>query len=306
MPEFYECGLEYQQKKLYFVLGNSQLIIHQNCRSVPRLIPQSTWQVICCELPYLFPFFCRGYLFTALVTSALFSSLAVSVSVSMAVLLSISMTVTPAAAQKKADYVPGETVHASLETIVQTSIAVGTVKPKSETRIESQVRAQVEKVHVQAGERVQKGDLLITLDDRQAASRLDGARASLNAAIANKQQALLQGVTAAEAVHNETKLKYERIRGYYQSQAATKQELETAESAYVQAKAALKRSKEGLTVASSGIRQARQFVAEVKVGAGFSKIVAPSTGEVIRRMVEPGDMEKIKISKGFNRLLIGF
>ncbi len=243
-----------------------------------------------CTLSYLFPFFCRGYLFTALFTSALFSSLAVSVSVSMAVLLSISMTVTPAAAQKKADYVPGETVHASLETIVQTSIAVGTVKPKSETRIESQVRAQVEKVHVQAGERVQKGDLLITLDDRQAASRLDGARASLNAAIANKQQALLQGVTAAEAVHNETKLKYERIRGYYQSQAATKQELETAESAYVQAKAALKRSKEGLTVASSGIRQARQFVAEVKVGAGFSKIAAPSTGEVIRRMVEPGDL----------------
>ncbi len=242
-----------------------------------------------CTLSYLFPFFCRGYLFTALVISALFSSLAVSVSVSMAVLLSISMTVTPAAAQKKADYVPGETVHASLETIVQTSIAVGTVKPRSETRIESQVRAQVEKVHVQAGERVQKGDLLITLDDRQATSRLDGARASLNAAIANKQQAL-QGVTAAEAAHNETKLKYERIHGYYQSQAATKQELETAESAYVQAKAALKRSKEGLTVANSGIRQARQFVAEVKVGAGFSKIVAPSTGEVIRRMVEPGDL----------------
>ncbi|SLM28650.1 Efflux transporter, RND family, MFP subunit [Desulfamplus magnetovallimortis] len=197
--------------------------------------------------------------------------------------------VTSAMAQPANDYVPSETVMASLETVVQTYKAVGTVKPKSETSIESEVRAQVKAVHVQAGDRVEKGDLLVSLDDRQAASRLDGARASLNSAIANRQQAI-QGVTAAEAAFNEAKLQYERIRGYYSSNAATKQELEGAESSFIQAKAALKRSQEALAAADSGIRQAREFVAEVKVGADFSRVISPVTGEVIRCMVEPGDL----------------
>lgn len=183
----------------------------------------------------------------------------------------------------------GERVEARRETVVHHYTAVGTVRPRSETRIESQVQAQVKQVHVQPGARVEKGDLLITLDDRQATSRLDGARAALNQAIAGKQQAL-QGVTAAEAAHNEAKLQFERIQGYYRSQAATKQELEAAESAYIQAKAALKRSREALAAAESGIRQAKEMVSEVKVGADFSRIIAPSDGEVIQRMVEPGDL----------------
>ena len=184
---------------------------------------------------------------------------------------------------------PEEQVQARRETVVHHYAAVGTVKPRSETQIESQVQAQVKSVHVQAGDQVQKGDILITLDARQATSRLDGARASLNRAIAGKQQAL-QGVNAAEAAHTEAKLQYDRIRGYYKSQAATKQELEAAESAYVQAKAALTRSREALSAANSGIRQAQELVSEVKVGADFSKIRAPATGEVIRSMVEPGDL----------------
>jgi len=191
--------------------------------------------------------------------------------------------------QNKKSYVPLETVKASLQRVEETYTAVGTVKPKSETMIESQVSAQVQKVHVQSGDKVNKGDLLITLDDRQASSRQDGATAALNAAKSGKEQAM-QGVNAAEAAHKEAKLQYDRISGYYKAQAATKQELEMAESGYVQAKAALKRAKDALAGAEAGIRQAMGAVSETHLGLEFSKITAPTTGEVIKRMVEPGDL----------------
>ncbi|MBF0229282.1 MAG: efflux RND transporter periplasmic adaptor subunit [Desulfamplus sp.] len=189
----------------------------------------------------------------------------------------------------KIPYSPIETVKSSVQKVEETYTAVGTVKPKSETMIESQVNAQVQKVHVQAGDRVNKGDILITLDDRQASSRRDGANAALNAARAGREQAM-QGVNAAEAAHKEAKLQYNRVSGYYKSQAATKQELEMAESGYVQAKAALKRAKDALAGAEAGIRQAMGAVSETNVGLEFSKITAPTTGEVIKRMVEPGDL----------------
>ncbi|MBF0469187.1 MAG: efflux RND transporter periplasmic adaptor subunit [Desulfamplus sp.] len=191
--------------------------------------------------------------------------------------------------QNRENYVPVETVKASIETVEETYTAVGTVKPRSETMIEAQINAQVERVHVQPGDRVKKGDLLITLDDRQAISRRDGATAALNAARAGREQAL-QGVKAAEAAYKEAKLQYNRIQGYYKAQAATKQELEMAESGYAQSMAAMRRAKDGLDASEAGIKQAMGALSETHVGLEFSSITAPATGEIIKRMVEPGDL----------------
>ncbi|MBF0199801.1 MAG: efflux RND transporter periplasmic adaptor subunit [Desulfamplus sp.] len=220
-------------------------------------------------IPYLLAFFIQIFLFLPVCPQLLQAS--------------------PGKGEAIGDYRPEETVQASRETIVQTYTAVGTVKPRSETRIEAQIQARIEKVHFQAGDRVKKGDILITLDDRQALSRLDGAKASLGTAVAARQQAI-QAVAGAQAAHSEARLNYDRIKSYFESNAATKQELEMAESTYTQASASLTRAKDALKGAESGIRQATEFVEETRIGLGFSKIPAPSSGEVIRRMVEPGDM----------------
>lgn len=193
------------------------------------------------------------------------------------------------AAQNRENYLPEKRVKASVQRVEERYTAIGTVKPRSETMIEAQVSAQVQKVHVQPGDKVNRGDLLITLDDRQASSRRDGATAALNSAKSGREQAM-QGVNAAEAAHKEAKLQYDRISGYYKAQAATKQELEMAESGYLQAKAALKRAKDALSASEAGIKQAMGVLSETHVGLEFSRITAPATGEVIKRMVEPGDL----------------
>ncbi len=184
---------------------------------------------------------------------------------------------------------PAETEKVQVNRIIETYKAVGTVKPRSETIIQSQIRAQVQKVHVKAGDAMTKGDLLADLDSRQSRARLDQAKESFKAAMAGKKQAV-QGVEAARAAFIEAESNHNRISEYFKSEAATQKELENSKSGYLQAKAGLSRAEEGLTEAEAGIQQVKEVIREAEITLGFTRITAPTTGEVIKRWVEPGDL----------------
>ncbi|MFP4032354.1 MAG: efflux RND transporter periplasmic adaptor subunit [Desulfococcaceae bacterium] len=167
--------------------------------------------------------------------------------------------------------------------------AVGTLRPRVETQIAAQIIAQVVEVNVRPGDRVEKGQALLTLDSRQAASRLDQARQGLRSARSAREQAL-QNVVAAEAAHQQARADYRRVQNFYEAEAATERELEKARSAFLQARAGLKRARDALEGAEAGIQQAQEVVREAEIAKGFSTLEAPEAGEVLRRMVEPGDL----------------
>lgn len=178
---------------------------------------------------------------------------------------------------------------AELQKITEWYEAVGTIRPRTETSIEAQVTAQVLDVKVRPGNKVQKGQVLIALDNRQVSSRLDQARQGVKSATAVREQAK-QAVVAAKAALNQAEADYQRIKKFYQAQAATAQNLEQAESAYLQAKANLKSAEEASVAAEAGIRQAQEAIREAEIALGFSTIRAPEDGEVLKRLVEPGDL----------------
>lgn len=167
--------------------------------------------------------------------------------------------------------------------------AVGTVKPESESRIESRIKAQVKSIHVGPGDSVKRGDIMVTLDDRQPVSRLEKAKQALKGAKAARSQAAQQ-VESAKAALKEARLNYQRIQEYVKADAATSKEMENAESNYLQAKAGLSKARQALAETESGIRRAENTVEEAEVELEFTQITAPIEGEVIRRMVEPGDL----------------
>lgn len=167
--------------------------------------------------------------------------------------------------------------------------AVGTLRPRVETQIAAQVTAQVVEVNVGPGDRVEKGQVLLTLDSRQAASRLDQARQGLRSARAAREQAR-QGVAAAEAAFQQARADFRRVQNFYEAQAATERELEKARSAFLQAQAGLKRARDALEGAEAGIQRAQEVIREAEIAKGFSTLEAPEAGEVLRRMVEPGDL----------------
>ena len=140
--------------------------------------------------------------------------------------------------------VPVKTATASVRTITEWYEAVGTVRPRIESQIESQVTAQVKDVAVTPGKKVTKGQVLVYLDNRRFLSRLDQAKQGRKSAVAGKEQAR-QAVIGAEAAYNQAASDYKRIKTYFKSQAATSQDLEKAKSAYLQAEAGLREREHG-------------------------------------------------------------
>ena len=52
----------------------------------------------------------------------------------------------------------------------------------------------------------------------------------------------------------------------------------------------MSKAKEALSGAEAQIRQAEEVIKEAEIALGYTTIVAPESGEVLKRMVEPGDM----------------
>ncbi len=182
-----------------------------------------------------------------------------------------------------------KTVKAELSRVTEWYDAVGTVQPRTQARIESQVAGQVNDVRVNAGDEIVNGQLLVVVDDRQMQARLSQAMQSLKSSVSQKEQAR-QAVNAAEAAFNEADSSYKRVKKFFEADAATKQDLEQAHSRYLQAQAAMKRSEDGLSGASAGVRMAEEMVQEAQIGLGYTKIKAPSDGKVLQRLVDPGDL----------------
>ena len=191
--------------------------------------------------------------------------------------------------EAEAQPVPQATAKAAITVLTEVEEAVGTVRPRTETRIEAQVTARVLEVRARPGDRVEAGDLLIVLDGSQSQSRLDQSRQGLQSAGARERQAE-QAVLSARAVLNEAEAAYKRTRTYFASEAATAQDLERAESAFLQARAGLERAEQGLQEAEAGVRQAGKAVEESRIALDYSRIEAPEAGEVARRLTEPGDL----------------
>jgi RND family efflux transporter MFP subunit len=191
--------------------------------------------------------------------------------------------------EKRAEANAANTVEAKLETVTEWYDAVGTVQPQTQAWIEAQISGQVTDVRINAGDKITAEELLVILDDRQLQARLSQATQSLKTSIAKKEQAI-QAVNAAEASHDEAESAYSRIKKFYEADAATKQDFEQARSSFLQAKAALKGAKEGLSGAVAGVRMAEEMVQEAEIGLGYTRIKAPADGEVLKRLVDPGDL----------------
>jgi len=192
-------------------------------------------------------------------------------------------------AVEKAPFTPTQTAMATVAEADQWYEAVGTVRPKTETRIEARVTGQVLDVHVSPGDQVPKGTLLVSLDSRQMTSRMEQAKQALKTAEAGREQAR-HTLEAARAGFKEAQANFNRVKSYFQSQAATAQDLEQAESIFRQAEAGVNRAEEGLAAASAGILQARAVVNESAILIEYARILAPEDGVVLKRFVEPGDL----------------
>lgn len=184
---------------------------------------------------------------------------------------------------------PTQTAYAEIRKIIEYYEAIGTVRPLTETNIEGQITARILDIPVRPGEKVSFGQTVIVLDGRELQSRLDQAQQGLISSKARREQAR-QAVKAARAVRDQAQSAFNRVKVYLESEAATSQDFENAQAAFLRASAGLKQAEDGLREANAGVNQAAKVVEQARIGLDYTQIKAPEAGEVVRRLAEPGDL----------------
>jgi RND family efflux transporter MFP subunit len=147
------------------------------------------------------------------------------------------------------------------ERVVDWDDFTGRFEATSSVEVRARVGGFVQAVHFRDGDFVRRGQLLFTLDPRPAQAQLAAARASL---------------VQAQAQLDLARTNLTRSEGLLASQAVSQAEVDTNRGAVQTAEAAV-------ASAQANVR-ARQLDLE------FTRVVAPSSGRVSDRRVDPGNL----------------
>lgn len=153
------------------------------------------------------------------------------------------------------------TVTVELVSVPLLEHAVGTVRAAHQTEVGAKIMARVLAVHFQAGQHVEKGQVLLELERGDLEAQLDQAKA---------------GVDIARATLDQAQTNYDRIARLRAQNAASELELTTATNE--------------LNAAKAGHEQAQSVLREAETVLEYATIRSPLTGVIIDKAVDVGDM----------------
>jgi RND family efflux transporter MFP subunit len=153
--------------------------------------------------------------------------------------------------------------------------AVGTVAAGITSDLAAKVMGTVERIAIREGDRVKKGDLLLTLDDREAKARLAEAEHAF-AAARSAQDAARAAADLAAA----TLTRYEALK---REESVSAQEFDEVAARNRQAQAGRDQADAMAVTAASRVDQAR-------VALDDTRIVAPHAGVITGKLVDVGDL----------------
>jgi len=157
--------------------------------------------------------------------------------------------------------IPVPTTEAAVIEVARTFTASGSVEPWQRVSPGTKILGRIDRVPVQAGDRVQKGALLAQLEDRD-----------LRAAVAQAEAA----VAMAEAQIDNARAQHERMVALHAKGSVTDKNLEDATT--------------GFRLAEAGVAQARANLEAARVTLTYARVESPLTGWVVERRVQGGDM----------------
>ncbi|MDH5414238.1 MAG: efflux RND transporter periplasmic adaptor subunit [Flavobacteriaceae bacterium] len=139
--------------------------------------------------------------------------------------------------------------------------ASGKIEATNSANLSTRMMGSVNKVYVNVGQKVSKGQLLISINNAD----LQAKRAQINATI-----------TEATAAYTNAKKDYDRFKNLFAENSASQKEMDDITTRYEMAKARL----EG----------ANQMKNEINSQFAYSNITAPFSGVVTNKFIEAGDM----------------
>ncbi len=160
-------------------------------------------------------------------------------------------------------------------------------------RVSPKVTGIIEKLYVDDNEHVKKGQLLLTIDDRDYKVRYEQAKAAYEMAL-YKQKSAVVDKNAAETDMKVAQQDYDRYKNLYDKGAVSQQEYDRAKSKYDLAKANYATaqqavfSKEKNKVADAELKKLEAVMNQTKLELSYTKIYASEDGKITNRSAEEG------------------
>lgn len=158
-------------------------------------------------------------------------------------------------------------------TITDVVEASGTINPVNTVSVGSTVSGLMQDIYVDFNSEVKKGQLLAQIDPSTFQASVDQNQAQINNAEANLAKLNAEMVMAEKT--------YNRYKNLYSKNFIARSELDQAESDYLAKKASI-----GAQQAS--IAQARANYKTALTNLGYTKIIAPVDGTIIKRAIDVG------------------
>ena len=143
----------------------------------------------------------------------------------------------------------------------QTYSVEGLVEATRQSTVSAQISGRIKEINFDVGDRVNKGQVILRIDERETAQALAGSNAQ---------------VLQAQATLQNTKITYERAKQLFEQKFISQSALDKAQADYQVARAQAAASEAGAGQAS--------------LAHGYSAVVAPYGGVVAARLVEVGEM----------------
>lgn len=184
----------------------------------------------------------------------------------------------------------------------------GDIAPSAQVTIYSKVQGWVGKINVREGDLVKTGQVLVTLDTREAEATVAQAEASLEASKARLKQARATAEETVQSQIQQTKANLEladadlkRAQELHEKNFIARQQLDEFRTKYNVAKAnydlALNSIRQrtwenDIALAEAQVNQARATLELNKAQLANLIILSPMNGGITKRFVDPGTMVK--------------
>ncbi len=173
-----------------------------------------------------------------------------------------------------------------LEVLYRTS---GAVRGRATAILTSKTTGYLRSIEVRPGDKVKAGQLLAVLEANDSSASVRRARAGFDQSLESRTEAE-NGLRAAQAALRIAQSTHDRIASLYESRALPQQEYDEAVARLQGAQAQEAVAQARVRVSGSRINQAQAEVGEAQAMLDYARIVAPFSGRVIERRLDPGNL----------------
>jgi RND family efflux transporter MFP subunit len=153
--------------------------------------------------------------------------------------------------------------------------AAGTVKAANISYVSGRMMGTVSSLLVREGDKVEKGQLLLTIDDRDVVQKVKQAESGY--------QEATKALESAGQNRELTNITYQRYKKMYEEKAISEQEINQFETQKKMASLEYERVQEMVNRAAAGL-------SEAKIYLGFTRVTSPVKGQVTEKKTEVGSM----------------